>query len=346
MGSLVPTVDVSEWSSPGGTDAREAIASAVDNACRTVGFLQVKGHGVADGVVDAALTASDAFFALPMEEKARYAAPSPEINRGYTPLGSESLAYSLGIERPADMFEAFNIGPDHIPDDEWHRARPMSFAANIWPGSQPEMATALTAYFAAARATADLMTRIFAVALGLPERFFEPFNDRTTETMRTIRYERAPGAPDPVDGQQRMGAHTDYGIVTVLYADPVPGLQIVGPDGAWHDVVPEPGCLLINLGDLLARWTNDRWRSTIHRVVPPPRDNAGPTLRRSIAFFLDGNEDAVIECLPTCTSEDNPPRYGTITAGEHLLAKLLGPRTATKTDVAGTVGDRIESVNL
>ena len=139
----------------------------------------------------------------------------------------------------------------------------------------------------------------------------------------------------------RMGAHTDYGIVTVLYADPVPGLQVLGPDGAWNDVVPEPGALLVNLGDLTAQWTNDRWRSTLHRVVPPPADADGRAHRRSVALFLDGNYDAVIECLPTCRVEGRPARYPAVVAGEHLLAKLLGPRTLSASSAVDTLGDRL-----
>ena len=94
--------------------------------------------------------------------------------------------------------------------------------------------------------------------------------------MRTINYERRHDEPDPLPGQQRMGAHTDYGVVTVLWADRTPGLEILGDDGAWHGVVPEPGALLVNLGDLTAEWTNDRWRSTLHRVVPPLDARARP----------------------------------------------------------------------
>jgi isopenicillin N synthase-like dioxygenase len=141
-----------------------------------------------------------------------------------------------------------------------------------------------------------------------------------------------------------MGAHTDYGILTVLYADRVPGLEIVGPDGEWHGVVPPDDAFLVNLGDLLAEWTNDRWRSTLHRVVPPPRGTQGAAIRRSIAFFHDGNHDALIECLPTCCSADNPPRYPAVVAGDHLMAKLLGPRTLTASDAVSTAGDRVDAI--
>jgi isopenicillin N synthase-like dioxygenase len=139
-----------------------------------------------------------------------------------------------------------------------------------------------------------------------------------------------------------MGAHTDYGIVTVLYADRVPGLQIVGPDGAWHDVMPAEQALLVNLGDLLAQWTNDRWRSTLHRVVPPAHGADGRSSRRSVAFFHDGNYDAMIECLPTCCGPENPPKYPAVRAGDHLMAKLLGPRTFTASDATSTAGDRLD----
>ncbi len=117
--------------------------------------------------------------------------------------------------------------------------------------------------------------------------------------IRLVRYERAAGEPAPLPEQMRMGAHTDYGIFTTLLADPIAGLQIVGPDGEWIDVVPEPDAVVINIGDALAMWTNDKWRSTLHRVVPPA-DTDGPVLRRSFPFFHDGNADAVIECLPSC----------------------------------------------
>ncbi|HEX3089904.1 MAG TPA: 2OG-Fe(II) oxygenase family protein, partial [Ilumatobacteraceae bacterium] len=116
------------------------------------------------------------------------------------------------------------------------------------------------------------------------------------------------------------------------------GLQIVAPDGDWIDVMPADDALVINLGDLTAQWTNDQWRSTVHRVVPP--SVSGPAVRRSAAFFLDGNWDALIECLPTCTSATDPPRYPPVTAGDHLMAKLMGPRLLRASDATDTSGNR------
>jgi len=141
-----------------------------------------------------------------------------------------------------------------------------------------------------------------------------------------------------------MGAHTDYGILTVLLADPVPGLQIVGPDGAWHDVTPLAEGVVVNLGDAISIWTNDRWRSTLHHVVPPP---PGPdeARRRSFAFFHDGNADAVMSCLPSCCSDDDPPRYAPLTLGDHVRGKLLGPRTLRQSHATQTIGDRQRAVD-
>jgi isopenicillin N synthase-like dioxygenase len=342
---FVPIIDISEWEA-GGVDSRRRIAGEVDQACRQIGFLQVVGHGVPTDVVDTMLAASDAFFGRPLAEKLFSESPSPELNRGYASLGSESLSYSLGVDAPPDLFEAFNIGTDDLDDDdpviaaERHRI----LAPNIWPESMPGFRQALVGYFDEVAMLAHRLTSIFAVALDLDEDFFAGKTDHSTDTMRMIRYERQPASPDPLPGQVRMGAHTDYGIVTLLYADPVPGLQIVGFDGGWHGVVPAPGAFLVNLGDLLAEWTNDRWRSTVHRVVPPPVGDTEPALRRSVAFFHDGNYDALVEVLPTCSSPDNPAKYPPILAGDHLMAKLTAPRDRVASTATDFAGDRLTAI--
>lgn len=342
----VPRIDLAAWRS--GDAGRVAqLAAAVDEACRTVGFMQVVGHGIAPERISAMLSAADDFFARPLADKLASLPAHPGINRGYAAMGSEALAYSLGVEpaRP-DLFEAFNVGPDDVDrSDPFYRDDPFGFfAENVWPEQPAELRPATVAYFEEARRVALELTDVFAAALGLPDRWFRPHVDRSTVTMRIIHYERRPEDPAPAPEQMRMGAHTDYGIVTVLYADPVPGLQILGPDGAWCDVLPEPGALLVNLGDLTAQWTNDRWRSTLHRVVPPPVDATGSALRRSVAFFFDGNHDAVVEALPTCVDEAHPARYPPVRAGEHLMAKVLGPRTLRASTATNTAGERIDAV--
>jgi isopenicillin N synthase-like dioxygenase len=339
---LVPVIDLQSPDAP----------KQIDAACRDIGFLSVVNHGISDAIIQRMLRASDEFFAMPAEDKLALVPPTPDNDRGYAAKGSESLYQSLGHEDvPTDLFEAFNIGPDVGPDgwpagDPRHGLdQPLFTAANLWPAqqSQATLRPALMDYFEQTRALAHRLTDLFAEALGLAPGYFEPFTDHATDTMRVNHYERAAGEPEPLTGQQRMGAHSDYGVLTVLYADRVPGLQIVGPDDKWHDVMPAPGALLVNLGDLLAQWTNDHWLSTLHRVVPPPRRAAGPNVRRSVAFFHEGNFDAVIECLPTCVSTDRPARYEPVIAGEHLLAKLMGPRTLTASSATSTTSGRLTS---
>lgn len=334
---LVPTIDI------GADRPRAEVGAELDAACRDVGFFEVVGHGVPDAVIAAMQTATAAFFALPETVK-RAAKPADlEVNRGYSARASEGLGYSVGVQRPPDLFEAFNIGPDEpdLDDPAVIAERERLFAANVWPAEVPELRPALVAYMAEARRVADRLTDLFAVALDLPDGFFRPYFTHSTDTLRVIHYETQPGDPDPLEGQIGMGEHTDYGVCTVLYADQVPGLQVLSPAGDWVDVVPSPGALLVNLGDLTAEWTNDRWRSTLHRVLPPARRTDRVNHRRSVAFFHDGNHDALVECLPTCTDPDNPPRYAPVLAGEHLMAKLMGPRLLQQSDAQQTTGTRL-----
>ena len=340
----VPVIDIAAFDG-GDPAARAAVVEAVRDACTTLGFFQVTGHGVPDELVAGMLGANDDFFALPLHAKQALVSP-PEINRGYSGLGAESLAYSLGLDAPPDLFESFNAARDEVDETDPAVAaeRHRFLAPNVWPEDLPSMRTRTVAYYEAAAVLARTITRIFAVALDVPETFFVDRCGHAIEVLRLIRYERQPGSPDPVEGQQRIGAHTDYGIVTVLYADQVAGLEIVGPDGEWWPVVPADGAFVVNIGDLLAHWTNDRWRSTIHRVAPPPMGTEGPALRRSAAFFLDGDYDTVVECLPSCCSADDPAKYPPVTGGDHLLQKLGGSRGLVAPDTVDTVKERMAAV--
>jgi isopenicillin N synthase-like dioxygenase len=321
----VPVIDITSFRMPyADTAARSQVVRQVDTAARTVGFMQVTGHGIPSTTLSEFTGATDAFFALDGGAKARYCCP-PGINRGYTPPKAESLANSLGLASAADLFEAINVGTAaadfpglDLPQDV--------YAANVYPAAEvPGFEAAVTAWFEAAGRVARTMVRIFGVALGGREDYFEQFTDHSIDVLRMNNYR----LPDPgtrlEKDQLGMGAHTDYGIVTVLWADKVPGLEVHGADGCWHPVMPADGALLVNLGDATARWTNEEWISTLHRVAPP---RVGGTLvpRRSAAYFHDGNVDAVIECLPSCVSAANPARYKPVTVGEHLAAKLAGSR--------------------
>jgi isopenicillin N synthase-like dioxygenase len=174
-------------------------------------------------------------------------------------------------------------------------------------------------------ALAGLVARVMsamALGLGLDDEYFTPFIDRHTSALRVLHYPDLRGH-DVESGQLRAGAHTDYGTLTLLRQDDAPGgLQVRGADDRWHDVAPVPGAYVVNVGDALQRWTNDRWRSTLHRVVIPPLDAGRDCERYSLAFFHNANWDAVIECLPSCTDAADPPRHSPITAGRHLMDKF------------------------
>ena len=290
-------------------------------------------HGIPQEVIDEQLTMMSAFFALPEAEKLRYVPPSAEVNRGYARLGSEALAYSLGVDAKPDLFEAFNIGvEDRDLSDPYYAAEAHRFfAANIWPERPVGLRDVWLRYWAAARGVGDLMMDVFALALGLGEAALRPAVHRAPHVMRANNYERADGAPEAESGQMRMGAHSDYGVITILLADDVPGLQVYRDD-QWHDVTVPPGTFVCNIGDMLSRWTNDRWISTLHRVVPPPAGN-GPVRRRSIARFLDCPPDLVVETIPSCTGPGNPSRYEPVVAGDWLHQKLLGSRTLAQPDL-------------
>jgi isopenicillin N synthase-like dioxygenase len=342
----VPAIDISPYlsSDPGSADARKRVAREFDTACREVGFVQVHGHGIPDEVVAGLAAASDDFFVgLDSEGKKAYRTP-PGVNRGYSPPKSEATSLSLGVE-PAnkmnDFFEAFNVGlsiEDYADPDLLEE----QYQANVWPDI-PLFRERVERYLGQARRVAGLLIQISTDALGLPEGFFDDAFDRATGTMRMNNYALTPGMNVTLDGELRgMGEHTDFGVVTVLWADRVQGLQVLGADGGWHDVQPDEGALLVNLGDITARWTNEHWMSTLHRVKPPVVDGT-IVRRRSVAYFHGCNWDALVEPLPELLAEGEQPLYGSISATEHIRAKLAGTRAGVLNRNAEREGARVIS---
>ena len=341
MTNFVPVIDIAGWFS-GDDVARRQVAGAVDDACRVSGFFQIVGHGIDERLRQDVKDVADEFFALPEDEKRQYEPPSREINRGYSGRKTESLSYSTGVVRPPDLAEAFIIGNDRVVEGDpyFETERHRSFAPNMWPSHPARMRDVLWAYYLAIDALSHEMCDIAAMALGLDDDFFVRRIDKAIATLRCNWYRRDADEVTLPEGQMGLGAHTDYGILTIVMADALPGLQVIARDGHWHDVLPLEEGFVVNTGDALAVWTNDEWASTIHRVVPSSAPGAGR--RRSFAFFQDGNYDAVIECLPTCTSPDRPPRYAPITLGKHVLDKIVGGRAQTTLQSAvQTTGDRL-----
>jgi len=338
MAFRVPAVDITPWVSDGSIADREAVARAIDEACREVGFIQIFGHGIPRNVTDGLASAMDDFFGLELEAKKQWIAPKG-TNRGYSPPKAESLSLSLGVEsatRMNDFFEAFNVGSQASDFPQLDLPK-NDYAENTWPDVAGHRAR-VEAYFAEAGRVARTLTDIFAHALDLPEGFFDSFTDHSIDVLRMNNYALPPGTVD-LDGDLiGMSEHTDFGIVTVLWADQVKGLQVLGADGSWNDVSPADDALLINLGDLTARWTNERWQSTLHRVKPPIVDGT-INRRRSAAYFHDGNADAVIEPIVT----DEAPLYEPITVSAHIQAKLAGSRAGVLNENAAREAARVKA---
>jgi len=326
-------------------------AKALDRACQAVGFFQVVGHGIAQSTIDDMLDMSREFFRLPVDEKMRASLNDPEVERGYSALGTEGFSYSTGVETPPDLVEGFSMGRDYYPpDDPGFAPIPkmrQAFATNVWPEKPSGMREALVTYYGEIERVAHEIQVLMARALDLDETFFDDKTDHSIDTLRVNYFSATPRTPAPEPGQFGLGPHTDYGIITLLYATAVRGLQIADTAGRWQDIIPSVGTLIVNLGDLTAQWTNDHWRSTIHRVVPLQCTEGDRIERLSVPFFREGNFDNLIECLPSCCSADNPARYEPVIGGEHLLAKFLGGRTLEASSAVSTVGhDRDDAMRL
>ena len=234
-------------------------------------------------------------------------------NRGYVALREERLDAS----KPGDVKEAFNIGWD-LPDDHPDVIAGKPFrGCNVWPAadSMPEFRATMLAYFGACHRLGMRLHRALAHDLGIAEDFFDDKLDQPLATLRLLHYPPRPERYEP--GQSGAGEHTDYGNLTLLATDDAGGLEVRTRDGRWISPPTIPGALICNIGDCLMRWTNDTYVSTPHRVANPVGRE-----RYSVAFFLDPNPDAVVECLPTCIAAERPARYPATTGADYLQSRL------------------------
>jgi isopenicillin N synthase-like dioxygenase len=324
----VPVIDVAPFRTRDGA-ARQAVANAVGRAVNDIGFLVITGHGVEPRMVAEVQRVSNAFFDLPLEEKARVARPAPDIARGYIPLEAESVGRSQGVDVPGDLNESFMIGPVDVPADPYFTAPAAGkhFHPNLWPEAPAELRPLYEAYFRAMGALAADLMALFALALRLPEDFFAAKIDRHISRLRVRNYP-APLMP-PKPGQLRAGAHCDYGSLTILRAEDKPGgLQVQNRAGDWRDVPIAPDSYIVNIGELMARWTNEHWRATLHRVVNPPEAKAAASRRLSLVFFHNPNYDAPVAALPGTVPAGEAPKYPPTTSGEHLRAQFVRTQVA------------------
>lgn len=309
----------------------------MDSACRELGFFRIPADLVADGIVKRASEAATAFFDQPVSAKDRYGFPVPGHPYGYSPFKFENLAAPLGdVQSAPDLKESFSVGPDCLDiafptptsDDEVLLRSPSQ-----WPDTPEGFRQAWVDCFRALSEVSEDLLSVMAVALDLDPNYFVPLIDRPCSAMRALNYPALDGPPglaadaadaaDAVPGilsetaALRAGAHSDYGTVTILITDDVPGLEVQHRDGTWQSVAHVPDTYVVNLGDSIAQWTNDRWRSTLHRVTTVSAER-----RQSMAFFHTANWDATIACLDTCHGPENPIRYEPVQAGPWLMRKF------------------------
>lgn len=323
----VPIIDMAPYHTGSEAHKRD-MAQQIGAACRDIGFLIIAGHGVPQELIAAVDEVSRAFFDLPLTEKMQVVRPAPDVTRGYIPLEGESVARSRGDYAPGDLNESFMIGPVDVGDTAYYHssAAGKHFAPNLWPARPATLPAVYSAYFRVMSDLARTLMRLFALALEQPETFFDDKIDKHISRLRVRNYP-APQEP-PRPAQLRAGAHSDYGSLTILKTEDKPGgLQVCNAAGDWVDVPIVPGCFIVNLGDLMARWTNDTWVSTLHRVVNPPIAAADISRRQSLVFFHNPNYDAVIECIPSCQGPSNPAKYPVTTSGEHLRSQFVRTQT-------------------
>lgn len=313
----VPVIDIGPYRD--GSDKTQ-VARLVAQACRDIGFLVIGGHGVDPALIAATRRTAADFFDLPLAEKLRVARPMPDVARGYIGIESESVGRSRDPNATeGDLNESMMIGPVDLPNPDYAFAPEAGrhFAPNLWPEHPADLQRVWTDYYRAMGGLAATLMRIFALALDLEETFFDDKINQHISRLRVRNYPALRMPPKP--GQLRAGAHSDYGSLTILNTEDRPGgLQVFNAAGQWVDVPIIDGTFVINIGDLMARWTNDAWVSTLHRVVNPP-DNAGiDTRRQSLVFFHNPNYDAAVACIPTCLAPGAKPKYQPTTSGEHL----------------------------
>lgn len=315
----VPAIDIEPFLKGTGSEKR-TVAEAFADAAETIGFVVISGHGVPPSAWAHLVERSFTFFDLSDAEKAKFHPTGPAKQRGYHGIATRALGATLGKDTPKDLRESYFLGPveDHRSTFADLPEATTAYAPNILPDTPEGFSGALVGYYhAMERLSADLL-RIFAVALEMPEDHFAPLIGRHFSVLSAHHYPALTEAPKP--GQLRTGAHTDYGAMTILAMTEAKGGLEVERDGKWLPVRPGPGDLVVNLGDMMQRWTNDRWRSTMHRVVTPDAIADAASRRLSVGYFMHPDFDARIECLPTC--EGAGAKYPPISAGGHIRAKI------------------------
>lgn len=309
----VPTVDFAGMLSDD-PRARQHVAAALRDACSRVGFFYLTNHGVPEELIERAFAATRTFFALPEAVKMRCDIAQSSHACGYVGLFAED----------GDLHEAFDVAMEDRDIDGQFWKGDFRQLGNQWPERLDGFRSTLTDYSDAMRRLARQLFGALAMALDLPDDYFAPLTDHPLSLLRILHYPSQDGAL--AKGKVGAGAHTDHECFTILCPDDVQALQVRNNAGEWLFVPRIPGAFVINVGDLLSRWSNDRFVSTLHRVL-----NVTGLERYSIPFFVGPNHDATIEVLPSCIDADHPSRYEPVVAGDYVMRNILASLEVTPT---------------
>ena len=304
--SALPIIDVSALRG-GDADARRAVGREFRRACLDLGFMYVVGHGVDRALRSDVLAQSAAFFAISDEKKLAIDMSLSPYNRGYEPLGGQTLEDGA----PPDLKEGFYIGEEISLDHARLREGSFNLGPNQWPANLPGFETTMMTYYAEMLALGETLMRGIALSLGLEEDYFADFCRDPLTALKLLHYPPQPANPDP--GEKGCGAHTDFGGITMLMQDDNGGLQVLGKDGRWLHAPPVPDAYVVNLADMISRWTNDMYRSTLHRVI-----NVSGTERYSVPFFFSGRPAHEVVALDCCLADGETPKYPPTTVEKHM----------------------------
>jgi isopenicillin N synthase-like dioxygenase len=328
----IPVLDIGPYLA-GERGAMAPLARAIAHTCEDTGFLVVANHGIAPELVENTFAEAARFFALDEAQKLPYKVG--QYNIGYLPFGGQVVRHSpVNRNTRPNFSESFYITRDRAPDHPDIVSNKPLIGLNRWPDGMPEFRAATTAYYRAMEAMTTRLVPVFATALDLPQDYFAAAFAEPNCTIRLIHY---PPHPDPEDNEFGFAPHTDNNFITFLAQSKLPGLEVRTEEGEWLRPPTVPGTFVVNTGAMLARYSNDRFKATPHRVI-----NRNVRSRYAIPFFLGPNHDAQIACVSTCVSPENPPRYESTTYGA-FSARLLTLNFAHRQGQAATARRKLNS---
>lgn len=301
--STIPSINIAPYLD--GSD-KESVAKQIGEACTSIGFFMISGHGINLELLSQIRSQAAEFFEQqPLTEKQKYTAP---FGLGYMGQGTENVAATLkDSSTKIDQKESLNLT--------------LPVRDEIWPSEPSNLKAVCEEYYKSVEKLSMQLMRLFALALNLDEFYFDEKVDKAYTTLRLLNYPTP--SPDTPAEETRNGEHTDYGTLTILWSPDSRGLQAQNRNQEWIDVISPPDQFIINIGDLMMNWTNDKWISTLHRVIPHP----ATTKRFSIPFFHNPNPNSMIECIPGCCIDGEKPKYEPMLAKTHLemkVSKALG----------------------